>query len=421
MGEKEQADLEWLYRCDPETIAKDGERAKKHGQSYEPPSLPVTNNAISAKPSIRPSQPIPPAPPPRRPANPNRVIGSTPLEQKRSLPSKARTTATAKRHSRRRITLITLISLLLILCFSFGYLLTAPLGAWNSITRVDDAPQGNRPSSHPGTAILIVGSDSRSGLTAEDMNELAPGGEIAEGNRTDTMMLLYKPDHGQSVLLSIPRDSWTDIPGQGEAKINAAFTIGGAELLINTIEQRTGFRIDGYAEIGFGGFAGIVKALGGLDICIQEAVEGEGSFPTIQPGCQRLSPRDALWYVRARHNDSEGDIGRTARQRTFMSAVMKQVLSKDVIFNRDTYKAVNKAISDGMTVGDKTGMGDAIAIAKGMKAISAGDGTAMTLPIADPAGWSDDGQSIVVLDDERMRQLFNQLNKGDTSNLEKYR
>ncbi len=145
-------------------------------------------------------------------------------------------------------------------------------GCWmdSSLHRIPalaDYPE--RPATGKGTTWLLVGSDSRQGLTPEQQAELATGDDIGNG-RTDTILLVHVPAIGSSTpttMVSIPRDSYVPIPGYGEDKINAAFTFGGAPLLAQTVEQATGIRLDHYAEIGFDGFAVMVDAVGGVTMC----------------------------------------------------------------------------------------------------------------------------------------------------------
>src|SRR5690606_16159376 len=100
--------------------------------------------------------------------------------------------------------------------------------------------------------------------------DLGTGGAV--GQRTDTIMVLHTGS-GPNLLMSIPRDSIVDVPGHGTTKINAAFAYGGPELLVETIEQNTGIRIDDYVQIGFGGFVGMVDAVGGVEICPAQAMQ----------------------------------------------------------------------------------------------------------------------------------------------------
>ncbi|WJY68999.1 LCP family protein [Corynebacterium auris] len=198
------------------------------------------------------------------------------------------------------------------------------------LTRVDALP--DQPIAHTaGTNWLLVGSDSRVGLTEEDAARLGTGGDIGS-TRTDTIMLLHLPLTGQPTLVSIPRDSYVAVPGYGMDKINAAFSYGGPKLLASTVEQATGLRVDRYAEIGMGGLAGVVDAVGGVDICVAEPIDDPLANINLQPGCQRLDGPTALGYVRTRAT-ALGDLDRVARQREFMAALTERVFSPSVLLN----------------------------------------------------------------------------------------
>lgn len=183
----------------------------------------------------------------------------------------------------------------------------------------------NRPSNSIASNWLLVGSDSRVGLTQEQADELATGSDDV-GQRTDTIMIVHIPVVGKPKLVSIPRDSYVDIPGYGQNKINAAFSFGGAPLLIDTVEKSTGIHIDHYAEIGFGGFAGLVDAVGGIEMCPPEAIDDPLAGLNIQAGCQKFDGKSALGYVRTRAT-AQGDLDRVGRQREFMSALVGKMSS----------------------------------------------------------------------------------------------
>lgn len=183
----------------------------------------------------------------------------------------------------------------------------------------------NRPSNSIASNWLLVGSDSRVGLTQEQADELATGSDDV-GQRTDTIMIAHIPVVGKPKLVSIPRDSYVDIPGYGQNKINAAFSFGGAPLLIDTVEKSTGIHIDHYAEIGFGGFAGLVDAVGGIEMCPPEAIDDPLAGLNIQAGCQKFDGKSALGYVRTRAT-AQGDLDRVGRQREFMSALVGKMSS----------------------------------------------------------------------------------------------
>ena len=177
-----------------------------------------------------------------------------------------------------------------------AFLVAVPVWASSKIERVDIEPSGDRPGPQPGTTYLLVGSDSRKGLSRAENKRLGTSGVGDVGQRTDTIMLLHTGS-GPSMLLSIPRDSLVDIPGSGRTKINAAFAIGGPKLLVKTIEQTTGVRIDDYIEIGFGGFVNSVDAVGGIEVCPKERMVDPQANLKIKKGCQQVDGVKALGYA----------------------------------------------------------------------------------------------------------------------------
>ena len=182
-----------------------------------------------------------------------------------------------------------------------------------------------------GTNWLLVGSDSRTGLSEKDVERLGTGGDLGTV-RTDTIMLMHLPLRGKPTLVSIPRDSYVPVPGYGYDKINAAFSIGGPQLLVETVEQNTGLHVDRYAEIGMGGLAGVVDAAGGVEICVAEPIDDPLANINLQPGCQEMDGPTALGYVRTRAT-AQGDLDRVARQREFMTTLVTRVLSPSVYLN----------------------------------------------------------------------------------------
>ena len=181
-----------------------------------------------------------------------------------------------------------------------------------------------RPAAASGTNWLIVGSDSREGLSDEEVKDLHLG--KVGGRRTDTIILLHKPESGAPTLVSLPRDSYVPIPGHGRDKLNAAYAFGGAPLLAQTVETVTGLRIDHYAEVGFGGFVGMTDAVGGVELCPKRNIRDHKSGLNVAKGCQEMDGATALAYVRARYFDPQGDLGRVQRQQEFLGAVFDEAV-----------------------------------------------------------------------------------------------
>jgi LCP family protein required for cell wall assembly len=307
----------------------------------------------------------------------------------------------------RIIGLIVLLFLLVLVC--------VPLYAWSRINKVDAMPTGTRPANTPGTTYLLVGSDSRAGLTAAEKKKLGTGS--AAGQRTDTIMLLHVPKSGPTALISLPRDSYVPIPGHGKNKINAAFSFGGPKLLIQTVEGVTGLRVDNYVEIGFGGFASIIDSVGGVQMCLPKAMKDAKAHINLPKGCQVLDGTNALGYVRARYSDPLGDLGRVQRQREMIGAVASKAVSPATFLNPFRYYNLSTAGADALTVDKDTGAVDMAHFALGMKAVAGGSGgVTLTVPISTsslstPAGLA------VKWDTAKALALFKALKEDRTTGL----
>ena len=180
----------------------------------------------------------------------------------------------------------------------------------------------------PGETWLIVGSDSR-----------ADGGvpqDGTEGSRADSIMVLHKATNGQASLISLPRDTYVEIPGYDDDKINAAYSYGQAPLLMQTAEKLTGLTMDHYVEVGMGGVTRMVDAVGGIRVCLDYDVDDADSslvWDTSKGTCQTVDGDKALAYSRMRKSDPTGDIGRAQRQRAVVSAVVSKALSPTTLIN----------------------------------------------------------------------------------------
>jgi LCP family protein required for cell wall assembly len=262
------------------------------------------------------------------------------------------------------------------------FLIAVPAWAWSKIDKVDAEPAGARPDDQPGTTYLLVGSDSREGLSAKERRALGTG--KASGRRTDTIMLLHT-GAGPNLLMSIPRDSIVDVPGYGTTKINAAYSYGGPRLLVKTIEGETGIRIDDYVEIGFGGFVNVVDAVGGIRICPKQNMNDRLANLDIKKGCQKVDGKTALGYARSRHTSALGDIDRARHQREVVSAVGSKAVSPWSVLNPVRYFRLAGAGADSLTLGENTGPIATMNFAWAMTRVSGKNGLTCGVPIADLA------------------------------------
>ena len=182
---------------------------------------------------------------------------------------------------------------------------------------------------------LLLGSDSREGLTPEELIAFGTDDDIGGENRSDTIILVHtEPDQKEAVFLSFPRDLWVEIPGQGFGKINSAFEGGieggGAQRVARTVRDLTGLRINHVLYVDLAGFQGLVDALEGVDMCVPYPMQDELTGLDIPAGCQRFDGTTALAYVRTRHqpcDDRAPDFARIGRQQQFMRAVVSKLLS----------------------------------------------------------------------------------------------
>ncbi|WP_225993613.1 LCP family protein [Actinomadura rudentiformis] len=261
-----------------------------------------------------------------------------------------------------------------------------------------------RPADTPGTNWLVVGSDSREGLSKQQKKDFATGN--AAGRRTDSMMLLHYGDGG-TTLVSLPRDSYLPIPGRGSNKLNAAFAFGGPKLLVRTVEQATDIRIDHYAEIGFGGFVGVVDAIGGVDICVKSRMKDPKAGIDLQPGCQTLTGGEALGFVRTRAS-ARADLDRIDRQRQFFGALMKKATSPGVFLN--PFRGVPLAMNatSNFIVDDNDHLIDLTRMMWAMRGVSGGDGVTTSVPLG-ASGSSRAAGSYLTWHPTRSKQLFSAL------------
>lgn len=268
-----------------------------------------------------------------------------------------------------------------------------------------------------GTNWVLVGSDSRKGLSAKEMRQLHTGPD--EGNaRTDVIMVVHIDGDGGTTLVSLPRDSYVTIPnhissdgtesGERKNKINAAYTFGGAPLLVQTVEANTGLHIDHYMEIGFAGVRDITDAIGGVEICVPQDYDDKNSNLHVTAGCQHMNGKVALAYVRMRYADPTGDIGRIQRQQQYLSAVMHKVITPGTVLNPFKMWSLSSAGTSSVVVGQETGVKDIGRLGLAMKGISGGSGKVLTVPVSDTSANTAAGSS-VIWDKEKAAALFAEL------------
>ncbi len=263
-----------------------------------------------------------------------------------------------------------------------------------------------RPGPGSGTNWLIAGSDSRQGLSKREERRLSTG-QLTGAGRSDTIMILHIPaGGGKPLLISIPRDSYVNIPGVGMDKINAAFSIGGPALLAKTIQSDTGLYINHFMDIGFGGFVRVVNAVGGVRMCLVHKLYDRASGLHLHRGCQVLNGAQALAYVRDRHDFATQDLQREQDQRIFLSALLKKMTSIGVILNPFASLPAASGVVGALTVDQSTSLYQLLGVAEAMR-----NPQTTTVPIAN-ANYPTSAGDAVLWNSSQAKALFNDLQTG---------
>ncbi|MFZ9724660.1 MAG: LCP family protein [Candidatus Nanopelagicaceae bacterium] len=303
-----------------------------------------------------------------------------------------------------------------------------------AIPRVDAfAGLENRPKKESSAVnYLIVGSDTREGLSREEIKRLKVGGtDVAAGKRSDTMLLIHiSKKRDKAAIISIPRDSYALIPehnnSQGKvipaaySKINSAYNWGGAPLLIETLESMSDLRIDHYVELNFVGFVRMVDALGGVEICTKKDINDPKSHLTLPAGTHVLDGIDSLKFVRTRVFDGLGDLGRMKRQQEFASAMLRKATSAGVLLNPvKMVDFINSAL-DSVVTDEGLSQGDLLTLGKQLRNLSASNVRTLTIPLK-YYNYNKNGVSAAVLWDPVLApELFERI-KNDEALIEEVR
>ncbi|SDK27133.1 transcriptional attenuator, LytR family [Actinopolyspora mzabensis] len=287
--------------------------------------------------------------------------------------------------------------------------------------------------------ILLVGKDSRTDangnpLPDDLLRRLRAGDNEAE--LTDTLILLHIPrDRSRAVAYSIPRDTYVSMPdGYGKHKINSAFgrakaqaadelrsegvsdsaelerrsAEAGRELLVDTVTDLTGVGIDHYAEVNLLGFYRLTKAVGGVEVCLKNAVDDPYSGADFPAGRQTISGGDALAFVRQRHGLPRGDLDRVVRQQAFIAGLARSMLSSGTLSNPARLDRLFSSIERSVVLDSGW---DVLEFAQQMNGLAGGNITFDTIPVQDPAYDTPDGLAVKV-DPDEVRETIQRVNDG---------
>ena len=330
--------------------------------------------------------------------------------------------------------LVALLSVAVLVCT--GYAWNSMTDLKSSVTQLGGLGLSGTTGADGATDILLVGTDSRTDakgnpLSADELKMLRSGDEIA--TNTDTILLIRIPNDGSSATaISIPRDSYVDVPGIGKTKINAAYgttregvrrkaveagvseekaekdgTQAGRQALIDTVANLTGVQVDHYAEVGLLGFVLLTNAVDGVDVCLKNAVREPLSGARFRAGRQTLNGTKALSFVRQRHDLPRGDLDRITRQQVFMASLAQKVLSANTLADPGKLQELEDAVSRSVVIDDNW---DILKFVEQLKDLTGGKVKFATIPVVTEQGWSEDGQqSVVEIDPAAVKKFTEKL------------
>jgi LCP family protein required for cell wall assembly len=269
--------------------------------------------------------------------------------------------------------------------------------------------------------LLIVGNDDRSTATDAELKQLGTGRDGGSLN-TDTMMIVHVPANGaKATLISLPRDSYVNIPGYGMNKLNAAYPdaynaasgsaaakrAAGAKLLVQTVQDLTGLTMDHFVQVDLLGFYRISNAIGGVTVNMCAAVKEPDSGIDLHKGINVIKGTQALAFVRQRYNfpNGLGDLDRVERQRYFLTATFRKLTSAGTLLNPIKLQSLLTAVQSSLYM--DAGL-NPLNLARQMENLSADNIVGQTMP-TDGFGTSSNGQSILVVNPAEVKTFVNKL------------
>lgn len=284
----------------------------------------------------------------------------------------------------------TALSVSVLAAAGLGHALVAGLDT--GIDRIDPfKDMKNRPAAGHGMNVLLVGTDGRDKITDEERQKYRLGG--APCHCTDTIMIVHiSADHERASVVSLPRDSYAMMPphvdeNSGDqhhahpVKINAAYAEGGPQLTVRTVENMTHVKIDHYLEVDFTSFMKTVDVLGGVQVCTVRPLKDSYTGLDLGVGTHQLNGGQALQYVRARHTDGAGDLGRMQRQQRFLASLISKTTSTGVLLNPVRFREVARTLLSSVRADKGFGTDEMVDLARAMRSFTPSSSEFTTVPI----------------------------------------
>jgi LCP family protein required for cell wall assembly len=260
-------------------------------------------------------------------------------------------------------------------------------------------------SGKPPTTFLLMGTDSLAAGQTTGRDATA----VEANARSDSIMLMRLSGSGGHVdVVSLPRDSWVDIPGHGMNKINAAYAYGGPTLLVQVVEQLTAVRVDHFAIIDSPAFVTLTDALGGVTVTVTTASTNLGY--TFEPGRQVMDGNTALAYVRQRYDLPNGDFDRSRRQHAYLAATLATLRAQNTWTDAATLDKAVRAVTGALTVNAELGDLELLGYARKLRSLKPSNLLFLGAPVAN-LGWEGE-QSVVYLDDTKARSMWEYFTAG---------
>lgn len=323
---------------------------------------------------------------------------------------------TRRPHRRLRLLLVlALVTVLALLGLGAGGVWWATEHYGDQVTRIPDAfptgPRPPQPKEHQGaTTFLLAGVDSRSKRPTTGSDATASLWKYG-AQRSDTLMLVHlDTDKGTAYTMSIPRDSWVPIPGHGSAKINAAFSWGGPPLLIQTVEQLTGTRVDHFGVIDWHGFRSLTDAVGGVPVTVPQDTYDPEQHRHFAAGTHVLNGEQALAYVRQRHGLPGGELDRIKHQQEFLRSLVDRIRGDIRVTNPLGVNRTLDAITRTVSVDDRMSNTDLRDLVLDLRHLDASDATFTTAPIV--RSQMIDGQYALIPDRGELRAVWRGVAAG---------
>lgn len=317
-----------------------------------------------------------------------------------------------RRHMRRRWQWIALgaVVVLAAIAGSGLYLYYSTAGViQDDVEGVDPPRREGEPSN-----TLIVGSDSRRGLSEKEQLKLGAADDGVAGERADTLIVAhFDPATDRVTMVQFPRDLWVRVPGEQRNRINSAL-LGGKSKLVRTVEELTGLSINHYVQLNIAGFRDLVDGIGGVDVCVPEPIpfDEQTGIRVRDPGMVHFNGNRALRFVRSRKIFAEGDLARIQNQQKFLAAAVDKVTSVQTLINPGRIRALLETAGNNLRIDRNTDPIELYRLGQRFRSFDPRRYEAYTVPNLGPGLV--EGASVILPDPRAMAVMFEAIRRNES-------